>query len=164
MQVFSIEDKKNFMKELLCGEAFDKLLLSEARIEAKGHMLITGRPAEGFYNDDKVIDPSGCLPYADFRESVFSFIKGDITPKGFMVMLMLPRDEVEKLIKSSSTTIPATDVESLSVLIRFKDGALSVTTGTSIGGFYPDRSLEKALDEHIDKFIKNLNINYQKNL
>ena len=72
--------------------------------------------------------------------------------------------EVEKLIKSSSTTIPATDVESLSVLIRFKDGALSVTTGTSIGGFYPDRSLEKALDEHIDKFIKNLNINYQKNL
>ena len=164
MQVFSIEDKKVFMKELLCGEAFDRLLLSEARIEAKGHMLITGRPAEGFFNEDKIIDQSGCLPYGDFRESVFSFIKGNITPMGFMVMLMLPRDEVETLIKSSGTTIPSGEVESLSVLIRFKDGALSVTTGTSIDGFYPDRSLERELDDHIDKFLKSLNISYSKNL
>ncbi len=52
MTVFQIEDKKAFMTALLTENAFDKYLLSEARVEGRGHLSVTGRPAEGFFEKD----------------------------------------------------------------------------------------------------------------
>ena len=166
MQVFLIEDKKKFMTELLTGGAFDKFLLSEGRVEAKGHLSVTGRPAGGFYDaaDGSGFDVSGYLPYRIYRDTFFSFIKGERTPVGMMIQLLLPRDMVERLIATSGCTIPSLDVESLSVLIRFKEGSLTVTTGTSISGFYPDRSLEKALDGFVREALDDLKIKYTEQL
>ncbi len=166
MQVFLIEDKKSFMTELLTGEAFDELLLSEARIEGKGHLSLTGRPAEGFFSLEEMagIDPSGYLPYSAFRDSVFSFIKGNRTPVGFMIQLLLKRKETEELISKSECTIPSKDVESLSLLIRFKDGRLTLATGTSISGFYPDKSLDHALDKYAAQLLDKMGVPYTASL
>ena len=42
----------------------------------------------------------------------------------------------------------------------FADGNLTVTTGTSVSGFYPDRSLEHAFDDYVGKFLDGLDISY----
>ena len=164
MQVYLIEDKKSFMTELLTGSAFDGFLLSEGRIEAKGHLSVTGHPAEGFFGEDYVPDQTGCLPYSVYRDTFFSFIKGDRTPVGLMIQLLLPRQLTEQLIRSSECDIPYADVESLSILIRFRDGALTITTGTSIAGFYPDRSLDHELDVYVRNILGKLHIPFSEQL
>ncbi len=150
MQVFKIEDKKNFMTKLLTGDDFDGLLLAEARIEGRGHLSVTGHPAAGFFSEEEMshIDPTGLLPYGMYRDTLFSFIKGNRTPEGFMIQLVLPRTVSRRLMDESECSIPESDVESLSLLIRFRDSVLTLTTGSSISGFYTDRSLEKALDSY----------------
>ena len=166
MQVFLIEDKRKFMTGLLTGNAFDRFLLSKGRIEAKGHLSIPGRPAEGFFDiaDGYVPDVSGYLPYSVYRDTFFSFIKGDRTPVGMMLQLVLPREQVEQLISDAQCTIPSSDVESLSILIRFREGSLTITTGTSIGGFYPDRSLDRSLDAYVRGFLTDLNISFSEQI
>ncbi|MCR5097899.1 MAG: DUF5721 family protein [Lachnospiraceae bacterium] len=166
MQVFLIKSKKEFMTELLTGASFDALLLSEARIEGRGHLSVTGHPAAGFFTEEEMsrVDPSGYMPYGMYRDTLFSFIKGNRTPSGFMIQLVLPRSETEELVGSSGCTIPSSDVESLSLLIRFRDGALSVTTGTSISGFYPDKSLDHALDAYAAGILDRCGADYDTQL
>ncbi len=166
MQVFLIEDQKQFMTELLTKESFDKLLLAEARIEGRGHMLITGKPAEDFFDEGEMskADPTGYLPYGMYRDTVFSFIKGNRTPSGLMIQLLLPRGMVERIIGSAESAVPPDDVESLSLLIRFKDKSLTLTTGTTISGFYPDRSVEHGLDKYAEKFLTDCKVSFIKQL
>ncbi len=106
------------------------------------------------------MDPSGYLPYGIYRDTVFSFIKGERTPVGMMIQLILPRALTRELMVSSSCGIPEADVESLSIIIRFKDGSLSVATGTSIKNFYLDRSLEEALAIHIRERLLSLVVSF----
>ena len=166
MQVFKIEDKKNFMTKLLTGDDFDGLLLAEARIEGRGHLSVTGHPAAGFFSEEEMrgVDASGYMPYGLYRETLFSFIKGNRTPSGFMIQLLLPRSGTESMVSSSGCGIPVSDVESLSLLIRFRDGAISVTTVTSISGFYPDKSLEKALDSYAASLLDKCAVSYDTQL
>ena len=164
MQVYLIEDKKKFMTELLVGSSFDGLLLSEGSIGGRGMLSVTGTPAEGFFDDGQTIDPSGYLPYGMYRETLFSFIKGDRTPVRLMMQLILPRERVESMTVSAESTIPSASVESLSILIRFRDGVLTVTGGTSVSGFYPDKSLEKELDKYVGALLDKIGVAYSEQL
>ena len=166
MQIFSIEDKKSFMTLLLTKDSFDKLLLSEARIEGRGHMVITGRPAPGFFSGEEMdkADPSGLLPYGLYRDTVFSFIKGDHTPSGLMIQLVLPRAETERIMETSGSSIPPGDVGSLSLIVRFKEGELTLGTGTSISGFYTEHLLEQGLEDYAASLLKRCGISFEKML
>ncbi len=151
------------MTKLLTGEEFDRLLLAEARIEGRGHLSVTGRPAKGFFSEEEMsyMDPSGFLPYGMYRDTLFSFIKGNRTPESFMIQLVLPRSDIEKLASDADCTIPLSDVESLSLLIRFRDGELTLATGTSISGFYPDKSLDLSLASYTAKLLDDCGVSYE---
>ncbi len=152
MKSFKIRNVKEVMAHLLMKDTFDKFLVSEVKILGKANFHVTGIPAEGFFSEEEV-DESGYVTYGSLREICFDIIKGDKTPDSFTFMLLLPREKLEGFIESSDSTLQPNDVDNLSMLIRFKDRDLTVTTGSSLRIFTMDKSLNGAWDKWVESYL-----------
>lgn len=152
MRAYRIQNVKEAMGHILMKDTFDQFLVSEVKILGKANLFLTGRPAEGFFSEEE-LDESGCISYGKVREICFDMIKGDRSPESFTFMFLLPREKVETLLDSCDSTLQPSDVENLSALLRFKDGVLSVTTGSALKIFTMDKSLNIAWDSWVENFL-----------
>lgn len=152
MRAYRIQNVKEAMGHILMKETFDEFLVSEVKILGKANLFLTGRAADGFFSEEE-LDESGYISYKVVREICFDMIKGERSPESFTFMFLLPREKVEALLDSCDSTLQPSDVENLSALLRFKDGVLSVTTGSALKIFTMDKSLNVAWDKWIEGFL-----------
>lgn len=152
MKAYKILNVKEVMAHILMKDTFDEFLVSEVKILGKANLFLTGKPAEGFFPEE-ALDESGYVAYKELRSICFDMIKGEKTPDSFTFMFLLKRSEVENLIEDCDSTLQPQDVESLSVLVRFKDGELSFTTGSALRIFTMDKSLNMAWDQWLERFM-----------
>ena len=145
------------MAALLTGETFDSFVLSRAQITTFCTFTVEGMYHGAFDEDEAdavtkdLRDSSGCVPWGRVKGHVMNLIRGHRPPLSMQIMLMAP-DELRSRILEGSTADPA-DIASLSLGIRFRDGELTLVTGTGTRTFIADRSYEPLWDSYVRSFL-----------
>ena len=147
------------MAHILTKDTFDKFLLSEVKILGKATLHLTGTPATGFFQEEP--DERGYVPYGLLRPICLEMIKGKKTPESFTFMFLLPTKELEDLLEETDSTLQPFDVENLSFLVRYKDGELTLTTGSAYKIFTMDKSMNAAWDLWVEKYLNSSGISFE---
>ena len=163
MKVFHLFDNKNVMSHILTKDTFDRFLLSEVKIYGKATLHLTGTPAPGFFAEEK-LDERGYVSYGLLRPICLEMIKGKKTPEGFTFMFLLPTKELESFLEETDSTLQSFDVENLSFLVRYKDGELTLTTGSAFKIFTMDKSINTAWDLWVEKYLNLCGISFEEML
>ena len=156
----TIPEQKIFMSKLLASELFDSYFLESASIDTYNSFSIDGRIHKEFFKD---IASAEEVPADEFsrwsriRPICLDLIKGRQTPLSFKFVL-LADDETRKRILREADSDISSDLILLGLNIRFSNGRMLVTTGTSMKIFSTDKSAEKAWDKYIPSFLESNSI------
>lgn len=165
MIALQIKNIKNFMGKLLTSDMFDAYLLSEATITTYNTFIIDGHQNREFYTSEEWKEPS-IRPYdfsmwKDMRPVCFQLIKGKRTPVNFKFVLRLIPDYVETILKDGSVSVPYHLIDALVLTVKYDSSGLTLTTGTALSTFLPDRSLDVFWDRYNKLFLENAGIDYE---
>ncbi|MGB8455302.1 MAG: DUF5721 family protein [Anaerocolumna sp.] len=151
-----IIDIKAFMSSLLVQNVFDNFLLSELQIKTFNHFQISGNINEEYFSNEELEKLEGrkYSTWGEIKPVAYSLIKGNKLPLSIKIILLLSLPNVENTLRKSGAAVPLIDINGLYLNIRFDKGSLLLITGTSIKSFSMDKTLERAWDEDLKKFLK----------
>jgi len=175
MKTFVIKDVKLFMQKLLTESetSFDQFLLCEANISTFASFNIDGHLNKSFYSDEEFselknsfeeegrIFSSKMVRWKSVKNTCFQLIKGEKTPISFRIVLYLSDENTVKFLSGLDTDLKASDIDRLSLVIKYDSGVLNCTSNASLHIFTLDRSIEQAWDKMIDKFLYHLNVRFE---
>ena len=157
MIAIKINNKKEFMALLLTSELFDSFDLEEAVIESFNTFHIDGHLNKDFYKQDPDYSEDSYKgtfsTWGSIRPICFDLIKGKRTPLGFKFIFHASSEVKEKVSSLADTSI-SPDMVTLGINIRFLNGEIQVTTGTTFSSFILDKSIEKAWDSYLPSFLE----------
>lgn len=165
MIALQIKNVKNFMGKLLTSDMFDTFFLAEATITTYNTFMIDGHQNQEFYTNEEWQEPS-IRPYdfsmwKEIRPICFQLIKGKHTPVNFKFVLHLIPSYVESILKDGSVSVPLDQIKSLIFNIKYDSTGLTLTTGTSLHTFLPDKSLDIFWDKYSRLFLEGAGIDYE---
>ena len=173
MRLSKITNIKLFMNKLLIENAFDSFLISEAIIKTGNTFVIDGHINEGFYsaeeisemrdealNDNRIFSEK-LSRFIQLKPFILSTIKGKKTPSYFKFSFYLALENVDKLLALSDTTIKRSDIDGLSLIVKFSDSELTCTSSISLNIFTTDKSIDKIWDDMVLKFLSSHSIQYE---
>ena len=158
MIALKIKNIKQFMNRLFASDRFDNFTVEEAVIKTFVTYNIDGMFEHGFYEEDDPLKGDtlfdGFTPWKLLRNNCTDLIKGKHTPV-FM-----------KFVFHGDTSLfssyPEFDnIKALLIMIRFENTGLSLTTGTSMKEFSPDRTIDGLWDNQIKKLLTDCNCDYE---
>ena len=165
MIALQIKNVKTFMSRFLTSEAFDCFLLSEASVTTYNTFFIDGHQNKEFFSDeeweDNSIRPYDYSMWKDIKSLCFHLIKGTRTPVGFKFILHLIPSYVESILSDDSVTVPIDEVKALVLNVKYDSSGLTITTGTSLKTFLPDKSADIFWDKYIRLFLEKASIDYE---
>ena len=173
MKLTKITNVKHFMNKLLIENAFDSFLISEACVKTCNTFIIDCHINKEFYTqaelDELAADAeSEDRIYSDrlsrwgtVKPHVLALIKGSKTPLYFKMSFYLAGENVNKLLSSFDTTIKSGDIDGLSLIVKFENDELIVTSSSTLKIFSLDKSLDKYWDEMVLKFLSSHEISYE---
>ena len=129
MNSFQITDVKKFMSAMLLHDTFDGFTLSEATVKTAVSFVIDGKINPDFYDDESSLPEEPFVKYGQVRGFFYEIIKGKRTPVYF------------KLVFHALTA-------------TFRDGALTVLTGTNLAIFSLDKTIDQAWDKYVAGFLE----------
>jgi len=168
MRLTQITNVKQFMNKLLIENSFDSFLLSEAIIKTGNTYVIDGHINTEFYSESELselksnallngrIYSSKMSRFASGKPFILSLMKGKKTPLYFKFSFYMPEENIEKLLSSADTSIKQNDIDGLSVIVKYQEDILTVTSSTSLKIFSTDKSLDKLFDDMVEKFLISL--------
>ncbi|MCR5100808.1 MAG: DUF5721 family protein [Butyrivibrio sp.] len=163
MLALKILHTKEFMAKLLAGDVFDNFLLEEAIIETYNTFSIDGHIHKEFYQND-IESPNATensylfSSWSDMKGICFNLIKGKNTPLGFRFVLHLkPENALTAIEPDNNNSTPSNDY---CLNIKFRDGAVTVTSAVSIKIFTLDKTADSLWDSYIKKFFSENNIDF----
>ena len=165
MVALQIQDIKNFMSKLLLSQTFDHFLLIEGSITTFNTFRIDGRIHSDFFTEEeheerRLRDREFSL-WKEVKPFCLELIKGKKTPLGFKFTFQLSKENTAKLLTSSGiTSIQPENVSGLLLNIRYDNGALNVITATNLSLFTLDKTLERAWDDMVKRFLKQQEISF----
>lgn len=154
MKVFEAVDTKTFMKSLLLTDIFDKFVLVEADIVTSIRTDIDGTLNKEFNNEsnEKFID------FLSVRPIIFSLIKGEKPPLFLKLVLAMPNSGITRYIEEHSDSFHSVVPTALFLNIKFENGKLSLTSGSSASGFDMEKTVDKIWDSSLSKFLVSKNL------
>lgn len=173
MRLTKITNVKHFMNKLLIENSFDSFLISEATIKTFASFVIDGHINEGFYSSDELSEMKSeassegrifserLLRWSQVKPHVLNLIKGKKTPSYFKFSFYLAEENINKLLSSSDTSITTNDIDGLSLIVKFSEDELTLTSSVSLKIFSLDKSLDKVWDDMVIKFISSLDALYE---
>lgn len=146
-----IKNIKDFMSELLISNSFDSYLVTDVTITTFNTFHIDGHIKKEFYSASEYEDMNKPLlsQWSQVKKYCYDIIKGKKTPLSFKIIFMMPDDIVRQLIYDNSLSIDINNITGLFINIKYENGHLSYTTGTSLNILELDKSTEKAFDKYI---------------
>lgn len=164
MIAFQMQDIKAFMSRLLLSSAFDAFLVVEGGVTTFSSFQIDGRLRPDYYSREEQ-EASGLegrrfARWQEIRPFCLELIKGKHTPLSFHFTFQLSPENTEKLLRQSDSSFSPADVNGLVLNIRFENGSLTCTTGTSLNVFTLDKSLDQAWDRMVQKFFLQQNLSF----
>lgn len=163
MILLQIKNTKEFMSKLLASEVFDAFYMESAKITTANTYTIDGTIHKEFFGKEGESEaPTSPLSsWADMKSVCYNIIKGKHTPLGFTFILCASDAKKEELLVEADSPEALNAVSSLVFIIRFQDGAVTITTGTALSGFTLDKSYEKIWDEYVKAFLDSNSISYE---
>lgn len=153
MKSYPIEDVKTLMNELLVNEKYDSFYMFETRLKVAMDYYINGKINKEFFDtEDLKEEIYDYISWKDIKNTVFELIKGKRLPISFKLILMFNRENIERLIEMNNIPVNPQDVSALFLNIYYENGALIVTTGTSLKVFTLDKTLEHLWDDTVEKY------------
>ncbi len=159
----NIQDTKNFMSHLLAKDTFDRFYLSEAFLATANSYTIDGRINRAFYSPDETeaLEGQKYSLWQAIRPTCYSLIRGSRVPSALKFIFVMPDADVARLLESNDLPFSADDIDGLFVNIRYSDGCVNLTTGTSMRLFTLDKSLEHCFDREISSFLTQAGIDFE---
>lgn len=152
MEIFSIDEKTEYLKELFEKEIYDSFYLYEARVKTKLDYYVNGRLNREYFDTEEQADLPEYVEWKDIKQIVYSYIKGKRLPIGFKIILMFNRENITRLLEMNNLPVKTEDVSALFMNVVYEHEALSVTTGTSLKIFTMDKTLEHVWDDTVKKY------------
>lgn len=152
MEIFSIDEKTEYLKELFEKEKYDSFYLYEARVKTKLDYYVNGRLNREYFDTEEQADLPEYVEWKDIKQIVYSYIKGKRLPIGFKIILMFNRENISRLLEMNNLPVKTEDVSALFMNVVYEHEALSVTTGTSLKIFMMDKTLEHVWDDTVKKY------------
>ena len=149
-----ILQKKPLMAHMLTGTAFDRFELVQCQITTFCSYQIDGTRRADFYEEGEAKPETSYALWGEVRPHALAVIRGKKTPLSFQFVFRLAEKDLPALLKRAGSGIAEADVYGLYINFNFDGKTLIVTTGTSLRGFTPDRSLEHFWDETVLRFFE----------
>ncbi|MBQ9766416.1 MAG: hypothetical protein IJW18_09510 [Lachnospiraceae bacterium] len=161
-----IGDIKSFMNKLLIKEDFDKFAVSEATIITYNSFVIDGHLRKEHFTEDEWRELGGerFSAWETIKPFCFQAIKGKKTPESFKIVLLLSekdKNEFYEDIKDKPANISAGNINGLFLNIKYENGALYATTGTSLGIFVLDKTIDTAWESYVKNFFLEHEIEFE---
>lgn len=161
MRQTEIDNIKSFTGALFAGTTFDSFCVTEASFSTLVNITIDGHVNKAFLKDEDGDMQSQSregfeevATWQQIRQLCYEAVKGSRKPLRFKIVFMTPPEKVSGFVKRHGLTIKPEDISGLFMNIRFEEGKLTCTSGTSVKTFSLDKSLEIAWDESVAGFIK----------
>lgn len=153
-----IDHVKDFMKKLLLQDAFDSFLVSEISITTFTTFSIDGQLHPEFFDPEKCealrAENRSSILWKEARPYCLSIIKGQQSPLSFHIVLQADSALTAQLSASAGLSFSPEDIFGLFLNLQFRGRGLSVTTGTSLKVFTPDKSLDRAWDRFVSGWLE----------
>lgn len=165
MIALQIQNIKQFMNRLLLSTAFDSFLLLEGAVTTYCTFSMNGKLHRDFFTEEELEEQNmkdqEYSRWHDVKPIFLDLIKGKKTPLGFKFIFRLSPENTAKLLASSGiTSIRPENVSGLLLNVRYDGTGLSCVTATSLNFFTMDKSLERAWDEMLKRFLKQQEISF----
>ena len=158
MLAIQVESIREFMKKLLLQDTFDAFLVSEVSVTTFVSFRIDGALHPEFYPPEKEQELRQeariHARWQELKPFCLSVIRGQRQPLSLQIVLQLPPDRSRELLEEYAPSLDPADLYGLYLNIRYRGDVLTVTTGTSVRSFSPDRSLDTAWDAFVRKLLE----------
>lgn len=165
MIALKIKSTKQIMNALLVSETFDSFETEEVIITTFNTFHIDGHIVKDFYTNEELETMGNDLPvfssWKDIRPVCFSLIKGKKTPVNFRFILHAGKNLISTIAADPACEVSENLIRSLVLNIRYENGVVSMVTGTSFTTFLMDKSVEKAWDSYVKKYLSGLQIDFE---
>lgn len=155
MKVYKINNQKEFTRKLFLESVFDNFVVGECNFVKDYSVIIDGRTSE---SEDAVEES---VTWDKVREIACHVIKGKELPKSFKIVLKLSKENTINTLKALE--IEAPDGTGMFVNIRYNEGELSCTSGTSTTEFFLTKEMDKGWDAFVQKFLEKNSIEFEEN-
>lgn len=159
MIALALTEVKDFMSKLLLKDTFDFFLFVEGEIITSSTFRMDGYLQKAFFSTDD-FPKTKYISWKEMREYWYFIIRGKHTPLSFQMILCLRESHIDEFLKKENLDYNVHDINGLFLNVRFENGKLTCTTGTSLQLFTLDKSLEKAWDDFLLKFLTSHAISY----
>lgn len=163
MLALQIADVKAFMKKLLLTDTFDRFLLFEGAVTTFNTFHIDGTLQKAYYarEEQELLADRALSLWGDVRPFCLELIKGTRTPLSFRFTFQLSASGTEKLLTRVGAAIPAEQVRGFLLNLKYDGQRLSCITGVSLSVFTPDKKLEYAWDDMVQKYFRRQEIPFE---
>ena len=157
MIALRISSMKQFMGQLLAGDAFDIFLLEEASIVAANTVTIDGHLNREFYSEEDIqsgqVPDYAFTPWSNLKGLCFHLMKGRRTPLSSKFVLHLKPELAEKLLKRESSDIDPSQISALVLTIRYDCAKAVLTTGTAARTFLLSKEPDQIWDRTLSAYL-----------
>lgn len=166
MLACKIKDIKSFTSKLLIKEDFDKFAVSEAVIMTYNSFIVDGHLRKEHFSDEEWEAMSGerFSMWETIKPFCFQAIKGKKTPESFKIVLLLSETEKNVFfdkLDEKPANITAANINGLFLNIKYENGELYITTGTSLSIFVIDKTLDNAWAAYVKRFLSEHEIDFE---
>ena len=77
------------------------------------------------------------------------------------IVFILPENICESIISYYSLPFSLSDISALCINVRYINGNVTITTGSSLNIFTLDKAVDNALDDYIKKFLDNASVDFE---
>ncbi len=163
MIALQVEDIREFTRQLFTAETFDRFLVQEARFSTFSTFTVDGRLHQDYFTDEE-LEQAKLEDYATWqmlRPFCFSLIRGKKLPESFHIVLRLPPQGAARFMAEHCPGLREDESAGLYMNIRYDDRQMFCVTGVSLSQFTLDKTLERAWDENVEKFLRKAGIAVQ---
>lgn len=164
MLALQITAMKNFMSQLLTGDAFDIFLLEEATLTTATTFQIDGHINTEFFpmaERTPELLPYEFQPWSEIKGLCFQLIKGKHTPLYFKFVMQLKPEKMIAMLEKEKLSAKDTQLKSLVLTIKYDGGKAILTTGSSYQTFVMDKTADVVWDRQLSKYLAMKGIAYE---
>ena len=156
MVAYRIEDQKRFTSELFVGTLFDRFFLREAVIVTFNVFTVDGKIRQGYFTEEELEEEriEEYSLWTAVKPFCYSLIRGKKLPESFRIVFQYPAAATERFLSDNGVDMRAEQVKGLYLNVRYEDGVLRCVTGTAVNYFTMDKSLDRAWDEAVEKYLR----------
>ena len=156
------------MQQFLLSGRFDSFELVSAQVTTFCTFKIDGSFLPGYLPAESSEEPesSEFAPWKEIRSHVLALVRGTSKPYSMRFVLRLSRENTEKVLENTGSSLSPDDIGGLYLNISYSRGAkdtlpeetITCVTGTSLKTFSPDKRLEHQWDDLAMKFFRKAGI------